>query len=170
LTGGLNRSIYAEANPISKIDPMGLFVPANHNGITAEALRIAGSPCPDLPAMVALADFLPGSQATQNSHWHAMSNGTAGESAAAANAKYQQYLKEQMGSCSCAGLARALHAIQDSYSPAHTGFQPWNGSKVPSPSHVYKDSYPSKAVWQQAVNASVAAIRSYKEQCTQCQK
>ena len=170
LQGGWNRFGYANQNPLSNTDPTGLFVPANHNGITAEALRTAGSPCPDLPSFVALADFLPGSQLTPNSHWHAMRDGVAGESADVARGKYQQYVNEQMGSCSCAGLARALHAIQDSYSPAHAGFQPWNGSPVPSPSHVFRDSYPPKASWQQAVNASVAAIRRYKEQCSQCQK
>jgi RHS repeat-associated protein len=170
LEGGLNRFGYASGNAFSNTDPQGLFVPANHNGKTAEALRIAGSPCPDLPAKVSLPDFLPGSQATENSYWHAMSNGVAGESTATARAKYQRYVDEQIGSCSCARLARALHAIQDFYSPAHAGFQPWNGSKVPSLSHVYQDSYPSQAVLQQAVNASVSAIHRYKEKCTQCQR
>jgi RHS repeat-associated protein len=172
LSGGLNRFSYAESNAMSNIDPQGLFVPANHNGITAAALRIAGSPCPDLPSFVALADFLPGGQEPQNAHWHAMSNGKTGESPAQSNGRYQQYVNDQMGSCSCAGLARALHAIQDSFSPAHAGFQPWSGGRFtpPSPVHVYKDSYPSKQTWQQAVNASVSAIRRYKEQCTQCQK
>jgi RHS repeat-associated protein len=170
LAGGWNRYGYAEANALSNIDPTGLFVPANHNGITAEAIQIVGSPCPDLPGFVALADFLPGSQSPGNSFWHAMSDGTVGESAQSANAKYQKYVDEQIRGCSCAGLARALHAIQDFYSPAHAGFQPWNGSKVPSPMHVYRDSYPSKQSRQQAVDASVSAIRRYKEQCTQCLK
>jgi RHS repeat-associated protein len=172
LAGGWNKFGYAFQNPLSNTDPTGLFVPANHNGITAEALRTAGSPCPDLPSFVALADFLPGGQEPKNAHWHAMSNGRTGESPAQANARYQQYVNDQMGSCSCAGLARALHAIQDSFSAAHAGFQPWSGGRFtpPSPAHVYKDSYPSKQTWQQAVNASVATIRRYKEQCTQCQK
>lgn len=86
-------SLPVNASPLMFTDPMGLFVPANHNGITAEALQRAGSLCPDLPGMVALADFLPGSQATRNSHWHAMSNGEIGESASAARAKYEDYVK-----------------------------------------------------------------------------
>jgi RHS repeat-associated protein len=170
LGGGLNRRGYVGGNAFSNTDPTGLFVPANHNGITTEAIQIAGSPCPDLPGFVALADFLPGSQAPSNSFWHAMRDGTVGESAQSASAKYQQYVDEQIRGCSCAGLARALHAIQDSYSPAHSNFQPWNGSPVPLPSHVFRDSYPSNATRQQAVNASVSAIRRYKEQCTGCQK
>ena len=170
LRGGWNMFSYANFNPLSDTDPTGLFVPANHNGITVEALRIIGSPCAELPGMVALADFLPYSQDTANSHWHAMSNGAVNETAAEARAKYEKYVDEQLRTCTCAGLARALHAIQDSYSPAHAGFQPWDGSKVPSPLHVFKDSYPSKAVRQKAVNASVSTIRRYKEQCTLCQK
>lgn len=170
LEGGINTFAYAKSDPLGNADPTGLFVPANHNGITADASKLIEAGCPDLPKLVALADFLPGSQATSNSHWHAMRNGVDGETTSQAAAKYSQYVESQLETCTCAGLARALHAVQDSHSGAHENFQPWTGSMVPSPSHVFKDSYPSTERRRKVVAASVAVIRKFQEECLQCKQ
>ena len=170
LDGGWNKFTYAYNNPFSFSDPTGLFVPGNHSSITADALKRITSPCPNLPAGVAMADFLPGSQNPKNAHWHAMRDGTdPNENPATAQVRLEGYIKEQLSLCTCDGLARALHATQDSFAAGHAGGQPWSGG-LPSTSHVYNDSYPSEQVRNGAVNASVSLIRRYKETCEECKK
>jgi hypothetical protein len=78
LRGGVSTYGYVGAGPLRNADPSGLFVPSVHNQITATAMGRAGTSCSRLPELVALGDFLPDwetSQAPENSHWHAMSNG-----------------------------------------------------------------------------------------------
>ena len=170
LDGGWNRFGYAKQNSFSFTDPTGLFVPGQHNSITAEALTRIASPCANLPAGVAMADFLPGSQNPKNAHWHAMRDGTdPNETPGTAQARLEAYVKEQLSLCTCGGLAKALHATQDSFAAGHAGGQPWSGG-LPSASHVYNDSYPTNQARQGAVNASVNVIRRYKEICEECKK
>ena len=46
-------------------------------------------------------------------------------------------------------LDKALHTIEDSYSPSHAGYQLWDGGwtslHIPSPSHTFGDSYVSSS-------------------------
>ena len=171
LDGGLNLYLYANAAPTMYTDPLGLFTSRGHNTITTDAIAIAGSPCPNLSAEAAMADWLPGAQNPQNSHWHAMRDGTNPDSTVeSARGDFNNFLNAQWKSCSCEGLARALHAIQDSYARGHANFQPWGGG-LPSPSHVYHDGYPSRNERARAVKASVDLIRRYTKECAnQCPK
>jgi hypothetical protein len=87
-----------------------------------------------------------------------------------ARAQFDNYVDQQWKTCTCSGLARALHATQDSFARGHAGFQPWSGGLV-SLSHFYHDAYPSDAERADAVAASAALIRKYKQGCkSQCPK
>jgi hypothetical protein len=155
-------------NPLSYTDPFGLMTPKVHNEITTAAIAIAGSPCPNLPAMVAMADFLPGSQAPRNAHWHGMRDGTnPNATTESAERDFKNFVNEQLKSCDCKGLARAMHATQDSFAAGHRGFQSWGGG-IPSPSHAINDGYPTQYVRDMATNASAEMIRNYNKQCQEC--
>jgi hypothetical protein len=164
--GSYSTYAYAAGNPISNDDPLGLFTSSTHNEITRAAIAQAGGTgCQNLPQDVAYVDWLPGSQDPQNGFWHAMRNGKdPSNTAAAAQQAYNTYVDLQWKTCTCGGLARALHATQDSYAAGHSGFQPWNGG-LPSPSHAYHDAYPTAAERAGAVQASVALIRNYEKEC-----
>ena len=91
----------------------------------------------------------------------------------AARANYLQYVQNQASSCSCAGLARALHGVQDSFAAGHTGFQPWDGGGLlgwPGTSHLYHDMYPTEQEATNAVDASAAMLARYKHTCPTCAK
>lgn len=165
LAGGINTYSYALNQPTMYSDPTGLFTSSTHNEITAAAIAIAGSPCPSLPGGVANADWFPGSQAPRNAHWHAMRDGTNPDATVtSASRDYGEFVGGQLKSCTCEGLARAMHAVQDSYARGHAGFQPWSGG-MPSASHVRADSYPSKGEREGAIKASVDLIRRFGKDC-----
>ena len=166
LDGGMATYGYGAANPVMNFDPLGLFVPSTHNEITRAAVAYASGRCSGLPELVADADFLTNSQATGNSHWHAMRDGSPGSSDTVADAerKFSNFVDEQWKNCTCASLARALHALQDSFAKGHEGFKPWAGG-IPTPSHVYNDSYPSDEVRKKAEKASADLIRKYDSNC-----
>lgn len=165
LNGGPNTYTYALGAPTMYTDPTGLFTSSTHNEITTAAIAIAGSPCPNLPAAVANADWFTGSQAPANAHWHAMRDGTNRNATVdSASRDYNEFVDGQWKTCTCEGLARAMHAIQDSYARGHAGFQPWSGG-VPSVSHAYADAYPSKNERDGAIRATVELIRRHQKDC-----
>jgi hypothetical protein len=156
---------YVNGSPTMFIDPQGLFLSSTHNEISSAAIAIAGSPCPNLPAAVANADWYPGSQAPENAHWHAMRDGTNPSSTVESAVRdFGDFVNGQWKTCTCEGLARAMHAIQDSFARGHAGFQPWTGG-LPSASHALGDAYPSKAERDGAIKASVDLIRRFGKEC-----
>ena len=170
LKGGLNTYGYVESAPLNYSDRRGLFTSSVHNEITSDALsRVGLSSCPRLPADVAMVDWSSHSQDPANAHWHAMRDGTdPGSTAQGAQRAYLDYVDQSWKLCTCLGLARALHAVQDSFAEGHAGFQPWAGGGflgLPSPSHAYHDGYPSKGERGVATAASAELIRKYKAQC-----
>ncbi len=166
LAGGLNAYLYAKADPLRYTDSLGLFAGDGHSILTQDAL--SGDACfdtNDLAMRTQNVDYVSGSQSPANAHWHAMRDGTSGESAIDAERRYDNYVEEQIRSCSVDGLARALHAVQDSAARGHKGFQSWSGG-VPSGSHTQSDFFPSANEWQEALQKSRDVVQRIKERCS----
>ncbi|MCL2306842.1 MAG: hypothetical protein FWC38_01110 [Proteobacteria bacterium] len=159
---GPNTYVYVKGNPVNLVDPTGLFTPWNHNDMTKAAMSGTGNSCTNLPALVALVDKLPGSQNIENSHWHAMR--PCHGSPEAAQRAFNSYIDASLKECTCEGLARALHAVQDSFARGHAGFQPWCGG-TPSASHLWHDGNPSPQDRNGAINASAGLIRQFNDKC-----
>lgn len=125
----------------------------------------------DLAKKVADVDFLPGSQDPWLAHWHAMR--PPWKTPQEAGELYEWYVEHSLSQCTDDGLARALHAAQDSASAGHAGKQIWDGGRtflhLPSIQHVIKDTWPTQAEWEDALQKTEDILRRYEERCS-CQK
>ena len=158
LTEGPNLYAYVRNSPTNLLDPSGLWVYRVHVLLTNLARAGAGFP-PGAPtgSDVADVDGRPGAlgtdAATANSHGMAgrKPNGQMQNCQQA----YQGALKQLLDAAT-GDLAKALHLIQDAYSPAHYPFKPWYGGytafHLPSPLHGVQDLWLGSAA-----NAAVTA-------------
>jgi RHS repeat-associated protein len=159
-SGQTNNYAYVGGDPVNRSDPFGLFGPWTHRDITIAALKGRSPFClQHLPQLVPGVDLLPHSQDPQNSYWHAMRDAN-GQSIEEAKSLFNDYVAQNMTDGTLEGLARALHAVQDSFSWAHEGFQPWDGpwiswpTDLPGPTHGILDLTPTLDTLGQAIQES----------------
>jgi len=117
---------YVKSSPIIISDPLGLWYKTIHAKITKNALAQVN--CSKAAADIAAANVDIDSSANQdpaNAYKHAMSNGYASPPYAEDKFNWAKAVTDGMDSCKVNVLGLATHALQDSFAPAHNGFQPW---------------------------------------------
>jgi RHS repeat-associated protein len=164
--GAGNPYAYVDNRPLNFTDPQGLFPYWDHKNLTHQAAINAGyseTDANNLANLAAGVDFLPGSQETdaEDTNLHAMagkkSNGQQ-QSCSEAYAGSQAQIAKYIQNGNPAAIGAAIHIIQDSYSPAHAGYQPWDGGysrwHIPGLSHLWGDGAASYS--SARLNAHVA--------------
>jgi|GEM_PF-5895129 len=157
-------------NPVNSFDSLG-FWPSSHSHM-GELIRISSPLVHQISIARAIPDLsvhelgilnaatveVDQSQGTAQSFQHAMRDGLNNQAASSAQSAANRFVKlhlkiAQLLLCSCNPdrdealhhFGMALHTIQDATSPAHTGFQPWNGDgwghKSEALAHVRREDY-----------------------------
>ena len=114
-------------------------------------------------------DKLPGTQDPANAYWHAMRD--PWQSVAQARELFEDYVESSLAQCDdkLLGLARALHAVQDNASAAHSGMQVWDGGwtrwHAPGPVHLFRDAFRTPYEHQDAVEQSKRIVERYQKKC-----
>jgi RHS repeat-associated protein len=134
--GGLSTYQYVGGNPLNVVDPNGLWAPGAHNYFL-ELMFTGLNPMlmTALQAGSAQADAME-SQDAAHAYMHAMSSESLSPEESRRRmcqyilekrALYQMYAQHGLTYSAFFELGMALHPVMDSTSPAHEGFQRWNG-------------------------------------------
>src|SRR5579859_3575654 len=174
--GDVNFYSYVGDQPTGRSDPKGLYWPYEHRSITYNAAVAMGYSPSDALALadaVAAVDDRPHTQEADayNSNTHAMAGRKPNGKFQNCNQAYQGTQDQLTSDFTNNDLAAALHTIEDSYSPAHFGYQQWDGGTnlgifhhVPSLSHLWGDFQISdnNANVQQATQAAQDYLSTYQ--------
>ena len=117
-------------------------------------------------------DTLPGSQESENAHWHGMRDPKWSHAEAQDN--FDRYTRDNRRSCKLDDLGKALHAVRDSPAPGHRGLQPWpgwpwdpNGVSWPrAAAHVLGDIHGSSLAAQRETGS---LLREWCKKCRSCE-
>jgi RHS repeat-associated protein len=187
--GGADLNLYAYAanDPVDFGDSSGMLTSNHHRDITTTAAANAGWGSPsDIAALaqdVVDVDSLPGTQGTSAAaaNQHAMAGRKNGngpyQNPCQAYTGAEKQLADDIAAGDTESIAKALHIIQDSRSPVHGPWAPWDGGStihiptgdpfvpdetidnVPSVSHMYGDLFPGDRALQDATVASQDFLR-----------
>ena len=163
-----NLNAYAGSNPLGFTDPLGLYLPEWHRLFTLQGALNAGfAPyvAADLAEAVVAVDFLPGSQEVPQARWHGMCSPRDVGIPGHCEQRWKQYIDEQLRKCTMEGLARAIHASQDSFPRGHSGVKPYHGFLRLPPSHLYYDKFPTPSERAKVPADTENLIRQFNELC-----
>ncbi|SEL82216.1 RHS repeat-associated core domain-containing protein [Variovorax sp. YR750] len=165
LAGGPNRRIYVAAIALKFTDPFGLFLGPWHTYFISTAMQQMGYSERVVWRAAGFstgADWTDGSQSPDNSHGHAMC--ARGWSTDECKKRYEDFIDQQLASCTMQGLGRALHAAQDAAARRHKNWQIWGGG-IPSREHINGDANPTDAEQADAIARSKEIIRCLQASC-----
>ncbi len=160
---GPNLYTFVRNNPINNIDPDGLWTTAIHNYLIDHAFpNLTPAQRQILKDVSADVDSLYPGQLQKNDYQHAMS--MPGEDPDAAAAKWSKFLQDQQNKAKQCGtdrnkglsdFGRGLHALADSTSPSHRGFQPWE------PGHAWAHHNKEKSIGIDVYLNTINLMRQY---------
>ena len=164
LRGGPNTYAYVRNNPLRYYDVAGLYVGAWHDSFTRTGAALAGlgpQQAADLARDVVGADT--GTQQPHNAHMHAMcAEGLTREQCLN---NLENYMRHELAKCTPQGLARAIHAMQDSFSRSHQDLQPYSGLFGLPLSHLLHDLFPTPGEIYGVPHATRDLIEEYQRRC-----
>lgn len=161
LKAGLSTYGYSLQSPIRFYDSMGLFTGRHHSELTLACADECPKLRDKLPLAVVMVDYRGGSQSPDLANQHAMCK--PGQKPEEGLVWIESYINYQVGTCTLDGLARALHAKQDSFAAGHRGCRVWDGSITLE--HLRGDIAPDEDTLRGAREATCALIRQFKDKC-----
>ncbi len=165
--GDTNLYGYVLADPVNLLDPEGLWSTSIHNQILQTSFN-GILPQSDIDTLKQASKYVDEDQSLGGSYKHAMRG--PGESASFAQRDYQNFVCSNIRTAqrfesrgqhrnAIFAVGQAFHALMDSTSPAHVGFQEWRGLRhvQQANDHRRKESSISKS----QLGGTASLLRSY---------
>ena len=171
LEGGMNTYSYVAENPLITSDSHGLYIGYWHWQFTYLGGIYAGLTAQQANALAdAVEDVDNGTQSPVDAYMHAMC-GPGLDQATCENMVYE-YINHQIDTCTPAGLANAIHAMQDSFASGHSNFNPYHGlfslffeHPVGGFEHLIGDVFPSSDERNIIPQDTRTMIKAFQHKC-----